>query len=311
MSVFHHFQKITSVKHALFAHPYYPCRTKPGLHHLRKRDKPLRTYGRQPSTPEAQSEPPSKKARISVELEKKSASTLLGANGVTKSDYDDDDAAVAGASEAAHQQDAPAQTKAEEPGESLKRGSILSYFKPASQQVPKADAPSQQLQDSPAGESSPPPQQPSPKEPAKRKPRLLRIKATTHQPSDQSSSSQETDDNPTPRKRRGRPPLKSNIISNTLAATPEAITSNKDTTTSSSSSPSPTKKSATIKPLKKKKPSSPSVQTTLNISAQAAFSECKICNTVWNPLYPDDVKYHIKTHKAVLRAEKKRNMDEL
>ncbi|KAM0460916.1 hypothetical protein ACHAO4_001712 [Trichoderma viride] len=279
--------------------------TKPGLH-LRKRDKPLRTYGRQTSTPEAQSEPPSKKARISVERERqqqeKSAPTLTSANGVTKSN---DDAAVAGASEAAaHKQDASAQNKTEKSGESLKRGSILSYFKPALQQVPKADAPSQQLQDSPPKEPSSPPQS-SPKQPTKRKPRLLRIKATTHESSDQSSSSQETDDNPAPQKRRGRPPLKSNILSNTA----EATTSNKDTTTSSSSSPSSTEQSA-IKP-KKNKLSSPAVQTTLNISAQAAFSECKICNTVWNPLYPDDVKYHTKTHKAVLRAETKRKMDEL
>ncbi|PNP40764.1 hypothetical protein TGAMA5MH_07204 [Trichoderma gamsii] len=275
--------------------------TKPGLH-LRKRDKPLRTYGRQTSTPEAQSEPPSKKARISAERERqqeeKFASALTSANGVTKSG---DDAAIAGALD----QDASAQNKAEKPGESLKKGSILSYFKPASQQVPVAAAPSQQLQVSPPEESSPPPQ-PSPKQPAKRKPRLLRIKTTTHEPSDQSSSSQETNDNPAPQKRRGRPPLKSNIISNT----PEATSSSKDTTPSSSSVPSPTKHFATIKP-KKNKPPSAAVQTTLNISAQAAFSECKICNTVWNPLYPDDVKYHIKTHKAVLRGEKKRKMDEL
>ncbi|KAL7899626.1 hypothetical protein HDV63DRAFT_371407 [Trichoderma sp. SZMC 28014] len=266
--------------------------TKPGLHH-RKRDKPLRTYGRQTSAPEAQTGPPSKKARISAERERqpqeKSASTLISANDSNKSN---DDAAVAGALEgAAHKQDA------EKTGESLKKGSILSYFKPASQPVPKADASSQPLQDSPPEEASSSPQSSPKQQPAKRKPRLLRIKA-----SDQSSSSQDTKDNTVPQKRRGRPPLKSKIISNS---------SDQDTTTpSSSSSPSPTKQSTAIKP-KKNKPFSPAVQTTLNISAQAAFSECKICNTVWNPLYPDDVKYHIKTHKAVLRAEKKRKMDEL
>lgn len=289
-------KKIIPVKYG-FLLTRCPHSTKPGLH-LRKRDKPLRTYGRQTSTPEAQSEPPSKKARISVERERqqqeKPASTLTSANGVTK--YDDN-AAVAGASEGA------AQDKTQKPKESLKKGSILSYFKPAVQQVPKADAPSQQLRDSPPEEPSSP--QSSPKQPSKRKPRLLRIKATTHEQSDQSSS-QETDDNPAPKKRRGRPSLKSNIISNTSQAT----SLNKDTTTSSPSSPSPTNQPTTTKP-KKNKPSSPAVQTTLNISAQAAFSECKVCNTVWNPLYPDDVKYHIKTHKAVLRAEKKRELDEL
>ncbi|KAH8124266.1 hypothetical protein ACSS6W_002469 [Trichoderma asperelloides] len=286
--------------------------TKPGLHHLRKRDKPLRTYGRQTSTPEAQSEPPSKKARLSAPREKQQQrqDESTPPDGVTKSN---DDTTAAGASEATHEHDASAQNKTDKAGESLKRGSILSYFKPALQ-VPKAGAPSQQPQDSPREEepASSPQSSPKPKQPAKRKPRLLKIKATTiHEPSDQSSSSspsQETD-NHAPPKRRGRPPLKS-TISNTPVNTPEATSSNKDTTaSSSSSSPSPTEKPTTTKP--KKKPSSPSIQTTLNISAQAAFSECKICNTVWNPLYPDDVKYHTKTHKAVLRAEKKRKMDEL
>lgn len=287
-------------------------RTKPGLHHLRKRDKPLRTYGRQTSTPEAQSEPLSKKARLSAprEEQQQRRDKSTPPDGVTKSN---DNTTAAGASEAAHEQDTSAQNnKTDKTGESLKRGSILSYFKPALQ-IPKAAAPSQQPQDSPPEEEPAPSPQSSlkPKQPAKRKPRLLKIKATTiHEPSDQSSSSsssQETD-NHAPPKRRGRPPLKS-TISNAPAVTPEATSSNKDTiSSSSSSSPSPTEK-PTTKP--KKKPSPPSIQTTLNISAQAAFSECKICNTVWNPLYPDDVKYHTKTHKAVLRAEKKRKMDEL
>lgn len=49
----------------------------------------------------------------------------------------------------------------------------------------------------------------------------------------------------------------------------------------------------------------PTFQTTLNISSQAAFSECKVCDSVWNPLFPDDVKYHTKRHAAVLRARSK------
>lgn len=60
-----------------------------------------------------------------------------------------------------------------------------------------------------------------------------------------------------------------------------------------------------IKAGKKAKAKLSTVQTTLNLSAQAAFSECKICNTVWNPLYPDDVKFHTKQHAAVLRARRK------
>jgi hypothetical protein len=276
----------------------YPYRTKPGLHHLRKRDKPLRTYGRQTSTPEAQSEPPSKRSRTSTPQQlqrEKLVSPPHSANGVAKVD----DVAVAAASESDPKQDASTQNKTDKHEESLKKGSILSYFKPAIQ-IPKADPPSQSQDSTP---EEPTPSQPSPKrkQPTKRKPRLLKIKATTHELSDQSS--QETDIQP-PQRRRGRPPLKT-TISNTLATTTaEAISKS---TSSASSSPSPKRKSTRVKT----KSSSPSVQTTLNISTQAPFSECKICDTVWNPLYPDDVKYHIKTHKAVLRAQKKRKMDDL
>lgn len=56
---------------------------------------------------------------------------------------------------------------------------------------------------------------------------------------------------------------------------------------------------------------SPTVQTTLNISSQAAFAECKLCDIVWNPLYPDDVKYHEKRHKSAVRRKKKEMMDRL
>jgi hypothetical protein len=60
-----------------------------------------------------------------------------------------------------------------------------------------------------------------------------------------------------------------------------------------------TPKSASAKPT-------PTVQTTLNISSKPSFSECKVCDTVWNPLYPDDEKYHKKRHAAVLRAKKRK-----
>ncbi|KAH7322695.1 hypothetical protein B0I35DRAFT_186211 [Stachybotrys elegans] len=61
---------------------------------------------------------------------------------------------------------------------------------------------------------------------------------------------------------------------------------------------------------KKKAKAAALVQTTLDITAAPSFSECRICDTVWNPLYPDDVKYHSKRHAAVLRKEK-RKLDEL
>ncbi|KAJ4861700.1 zinc-finger of acetyl-transferase ESCO domain-containing protein [Trichoderma breve] len=232
--------------------------TKPGLHHhQRKREKPLRTYGRQTSTPEAQSEPPLKRQRLSAlkQQEEKPISPADSSDDVPKLD----DAA------------------------SPKKSSILSYFKPAPQK-PKDDPPSQS-QGSPAEEPIAPQESPK-RRPSKRKPRLLKIKATTHDTPHQSSQESDSHSN-------------RDSLQNTNSYSTEP-------TLSSSTSPSPPP--GQKKPLSKTRP--PSIQTTLNISAQAAFSECKICNTVWNPLYPDDVKFHNKTHKAVLRAQK-RKVDDL
>jgi hypothetical protein len=71
--------------------------------------------------------------------------------------------------------------------------------------------------------------------------------------------------------------------------------------------PAPEEEEETAEPLKlsNSKPSS-GVQTTINISSKASFSECKVCDTVWNPFYADDEKYHKKRHAAVLRAKKRK-----
>jgi hypothetical protein len=53
--------------------------------------------------------------------------------------------------------------------------------------------------------------------------------------------------------------------------------------------------------------SAPTIQTTLNISAQPAFAECKICSIVYNPLHPNDVKLHSKRHAAVVKAKKQKS----
>ncbi|EHK23808.1 uncharacterized protein TRIVIDRAFT_190723 [Trichoderma virens Gv29-8] len=265
-----------------------PPRTKPGLHHhLRKRDKPLRTYGRQTSTPEAQSEPPLKRPRLAAikQHEEKLSSPNHNLDAATKSE----DAAVTAAPEAKTTQDEPSRSKPDTHAQSPKKGSILSYFKPAPQK-PKDDAPSQP-QDSQSEEPIAPQASPKRKHTSKRKPRLLKIKAISHEPCDQSSQDSNSD---SPQPHFSRHPLQ-----NTTSKTAETT----------SSSTSPTQSPGRGKPGRKPKPS-PSIQTTLNISAQAPFSECKICNTVWNPLYPDDVKFHNKTHKAVLRAQK-RKVDDL
>ncbi|KAH0492701.1 hypothetical protein TgHK011_007642 [Trichoderma gracile] len=295
--------------------------TKPGLQYLRKRDRPLRTYGRQPSTPEAQSEPPLKRRRVSAvkqqqqnkeeeeEEEEEVTSTPDSANAASELEA----TATAPASETTTNHDAPNQIKPDTKPASSSKGSILSYFKPApAPSKPTKDETqprSQESQSQPEDEPSTTPESPlKRKQPSRRKPRLLKIRPLAHESLDESSQEQaepphtSSDETATP---QSRPPLKS-TTPNTLQKASESEPS------SSSTSLSPRKTSLRNhqKP-RPSKPSSSSIQTTLNISSKAAFSECKICDTVWNPLYPDDVKFHNKTHKAVLRAQKKRKMDEL
>lgn len=45
------------------------------------------------------------------------------------------------------------------------------------------------------------------------------------------------------------------------------------------------------------------VQTTLSlaIGGSAGMRECKVCDTVWNPFHPEDVKVHAKRHAGALR----------
>ncbi|OTA07181.1 hypothetical protein A9Z42_0080750 [Trichoderma parareesei] len=296
--------------------------TKPGLHHLRKRDKPLRTYGRQPSIPEAQSEPPLKRRRVStVKQQQQQQDEEAEEEEVTAIPERSKDVPGAEATptepspETKTTQDTPNEIKPDTKRAASSKGSILSYFKPA--QAPskatkdETQPPSQESQSQPEDEPSSSP--PKRKQPTRRKPRLLKFKSLTHESPDESSSqdqdeSPHTSDETTPQFRR---PLKT--------TTPNALSSEPLSTSTFSTPPSLSPRKTSLRNHQKARPSkpssssssSPSIQTTLNISSKAAFSECKICDTVWNPLYPDDVKFHNKTHKAVLRAQKKRKMDEL
>jgi len=61
--------------------------------------------------------------------------------------------------------------------------------------------------------------------------------------------------------------------------------------------------SAPLNPPKKKLVSSrPKAQTTLNLSTKLPFKECKLCDTVYNPLHPADVKLHQAMHDRAVRA---------
>ncbi|KAK2127424.1 hypothetical protein NOF04DRAFT_1371352 [Fusarium oxysporum II5] len=166
--------------------------------------------------------------------------------------------------------------------EPVKKGSILNFFKPV---PPSSTVTSSPKSDEPQPETTPPSSPPQPpKIELRKKPRLLRFRGTSTPLLDDENTGDDTQGEDTEAEDSGTKSARPTARENSLQR--ESSTSD-------------------IKPGKRGKAKTPTVQTTLNLSSQAAFSECKVCNTVWNPLYPDDVKFHTKQHAAVLRAKKK------
>ncbi|KAG5799027.1 hypothetical protein H9Q69_001968 [Fusarium xylarioides] len=242
----------------------------------RSRVKPLRTYGKRSIRDDSPKEPNTKKRRVSTE-ETASGPAPKGI----------DTAPLKKLTEEA--KSTPEPTTTNNPTvEPVKKGSILNFFKPV---PPSSTVASSPKSDEPQPESTPPssPPQPPRIEPRK-KPRLLRFRGTSTPLLDGDNTGDETQGEVTEAEDSG-----------TKSTQPAARESSLQRETSTNDS----------KPGKRGKAKTPTVQTTLNLSTQAAFSECKVCNTVWNPLYPDDVKFHTKQHAAVLRAKKKEKESEL
>ena len=266
------------------------------LHH-RKRDKPIRTYGKRqttsaPDTTTTRGEPPAKR--------------LKSTHGEPIPDTTRDD--VAGRpSEPAASTGAEPSTAAErrEPETSTAKpakGSILNYFKrkpPPQTRIPLT------VQSDPCPElSSPPSSPPRVASPRRRPPRLLRIRPVAlpdigtdgheeeeeHEGVKNNDSAENKESKDAPRS-RGR--AKRLLLSNT--------DKNIDTPPQNTNDPPKQQPETRSRPKQ-----APTLQTILNLSSRPAFSECKICNTVWNPLYPDDIKYHSKRHAAVVRRERRK-----
>ncbi|KAH7143639.1 hypothetical protein EDB81DRAFT_796056 [Dactylonectria macrodidyma] len=262
----------------------------------RTRGKPLRTYGKRAAATDTRDEAALKRRRtpdIESALECETLKTAK-ADGppTTKVSVATDEHAIATA------------TTAKKPQANIEKGSIMNFFKPVPQHVSPVSIPqSEEVESNPTPSSPLPPSPPQPSKLERRKPRFLKFRGSslplmdTKKLEDDDENGSETDDkesggrsNREIRKlRRGDsgPPLWNRHQS-------------------------PRNEGSDVERSKrlKAKPS-PTVQTTLNISCQAAFSECKVCNTVWNPLHPDDVKFHKKQHAAMLRAKRKLQESEL
>ncbi|KJZ78183.1 hypothetical protein HIM_02221 [Hirsutella minnesotensis 3608] len=263
----------------------------------RKRDKPLRTYGKRSySAADEGGEPPAKKRSVatdnSVSTSKSSRSTSEEASSRSKPiDVQDEHLNVA---------QPPSDPDADMPRPS----SILSYFKRIA--PTKHDAPEDPRQATPEEPSLYHSEDEHPKRctaTARRKPRLLRLRAASSPLSDEpnverSKSRQHTEQNESCGERRRKEQTnasgKHDSSGHCGEISPISQASECNTMSRQSSETSCRTKT------------SRRIQTTLNLSTQAAFAECQVCDTVWNPLYPDDVKYHAKRHATVTRAKTKK-----
>ncbi|KAH6896693.1 hypothetical protein B0T10DRAFT_162323 [Thelonectria olida] len=237
----------------------------------RTRTKILRTYGKRPATPDLENDGPSKKQRTS-----------------------DNDSISRRESRSPEKKDRPSTPKASaattntppKQGLDIKKGSIMNFFRPIPQPSPVLSSP--QIDKVEPGSTPPSSPPPASRAKTKRKPRLLKFRGNSLPRLDTNSDSEKSDQEPEKEEDRGK----------------EANEPSRDGTLTNKAAPG-------LNLGRAKSRASPTVQTTLNISLQAAFDECKICNTVWNPLYPDDVKFHQKQHAAALRRKKKLEESEL
>ncbi|RMJ18836.1 hypothetical protein CDV36_001492 [Fusarium kuroshium] len=246
---------------------------------LRMRPKPLRTYGKRSTTREnSPREPSPKKRRISAEETSLKKQNLKG-------DDSESPSLPKIVSTGSKDSTEPTASDGKSAKDVVKKGSILNFFKPVSSSSSTV-APSPKS-DEPQPGSTPPssPPQPPRIEP-RRKPRILRFGGSSL-------------------------PIINNEETESDAQDDEEVGGNREDGKGSVRSPLKEQHTTNTTTTKQKKPKPQTVQTTLNISSQAPFSECKVCNIVWNPLYPDDVKYHTKQHAAVLRARKKKESESI
>lgn len=286
-----------------------PDRTKPGVRPLsRKRDKPLRTYGRQSTaTPEPRSEPPAKRARITYATpDDKNVKPL----GITVAE--DDALTVAPVFKAkpqptTEQDQENALLSKPEPNVPAKR-SILNYFRPVTTHL----TPIKHTQTNilPAVE-------PTEEKRAAKEENAAEEQGATTETNGSKTNKIQTQARPKRRLLRTRSTQSIDSDETDKNDGFEADNEGDESSDAIKDEPRPGRKrrlgcggSATCESRRiRRKAASAEVQTTLNISNQAPFSECKICDTVWNPLYPDDIKYHTKRHAAQLRTKKIRSDD--
>ncbi|CAI6093544.1 unnamed protein product [Clonostachys chloroleuca] len=262
--------------------------TKPGM--PPKHRKLVRTYGRRTTStvPETRSEPPAKRRRISqddqninvVEMPERDSKSSPKAEHKEEPSTDRD----------SHDREEQLDDK-EKP-----KLSILSYFQPV--KAVAGDLPSKNR----TSPSSPPSPQTPPAVRVKRKraPRLLKLRPTTQTSIEESSEDEELEESlSTP-----MDDLEESIRIHNITRVSKTDVGSILYRNGSPAESDTTSETSSVSRLKSAHKSL--VQTTLNISSKAPFSECSLCNIVWNPFFPDDVKFHKNRHTAMLRVRKRK-----
>ncbi|KAM4065691.1 zinc-finger of acetyl-transferase ESCO domain-containing protein [Hirsutella rhossiliensis] len=272
--------------------------TKPGMSHSlsRKRDKPLRTYGkRSASAPDAHDKPLSKKFRLGAD------DTAPGGGLSLIADRDaglEKKAAASGHTE--HANTAQPKIGADGP----LHVSILSYFKPLTP-ARNYESSEEATRNVPPGESSRPSPNPDTVHPRSKR-RLLRLRVASSPLSDTPEAAvDDKSEKQMGEEATGEDETNKSISDGEEERSPAIRDVEGRLLNQEEGNINGPRPSAGIKVRRSRR-----VQTTLNISTRAAFAECRVCNTVWNPLYPDDVKYHAKHHATVMRTKEKKQ-DEL
>ena len=251
---------------------------------LGKRDKPLRTYGKRPSA-ELQDEPARKRV--------KTTSGLKEDENLRENGREIKAASVQGLLTPETTSACVSMRKDE-----TSKSSILSYFRPVAA-LPIAKS-SQNETDRTRKISTPRPSSP-PLHHLRKRTRLLRLKTSL-------SSKRLTEADKEGKDASDSMPESEEIDGSESCVEQETTRSalqDGGPSLRNQQRPSPDEAAAATRRDKAKPKRPPTVQMTLNISSQAPFSECKLCDTVWNPLYPDDVKYHSRRHATVLRVQRR------
>lgn len=252
-----------------------------------KRDTLLKTYGKRSASIAKIPEGPPTKRRCTAE----NAQDDTRVDRLPDSEVDSVPSMTFSSSPAAMSEPKRAKTASEA---KLQKSSILCYFQPIPIDMPSKPAKTIEvaiLEDDHCQLES------SPTYDRRRKTRLLRVRSAPSsngptEPTTGIATTKTATLEPTLRRSRYKRPLQ-DVNGNT---TKQSSTRPKDN----------------LEPTRNLQPKSKAaVQMTLNISMTPAFSDCRLCDMIWNPLYPDDVKFHERRHRLALRKQRKEELDKL